>query len=424
MRTIYIYISLILMSLLLLGGQAYSQERRTEILIDFRVNSTRIDTLYKDNSSRISDLVSFLHDLRTDSTVRISGVTFCGAASPEGSYEYNTQLAHGRMAALEDFVRERMEIPDSIITRDNGYISWDHIISLVESSDLAYREEVLSILREEAELVSYLRGERIDRRVVKLKGLDGGKVWKELEREYFSSMRNAGVVFITLEAVPCLLPLDAVSEPLPLEAESPSYGMSYAEAERPGYFAMSLRTNMLYDALLTPNIGVEFHLGKGFTAGANWMYAWWSNDISHFYWRVYGGDISFRKYFGRASKEKPLRGHHLGVYAMGVTYDFLLGEDGKGIMGGIPGGDIFDMKNYGAGIEYGYSLPVSAHLNIDFTIGIGYLGGEYREYRVMDDCYVWQSTKYRNYWGPTKAEVSLVWLIGRGNVNLKKGGAR
>ena len=42
-----------------------------------------------------------------------------------------------------------------------------------------------------------------------------------------------------------------------------------------------------------------------------------------------------------------------------------------------------------AGLSYGYSLSLSRYFNIDFTIGIGYLWGEYKKYRVEDDCYVW-----------------------------------
>ena len=38
----------------------------------------------------------------------------------------------------------------------------------------------------------------------------------------------------------------------------------------------------------------------------------------------------------------------------------------------------------------------------------------------MDDHYVWTSTKMRHWFGPTKLEISLVWLIGNGNFNSKK----
>lgn len=97
---------------------------------------------------------------------------------------------------------------------------------------------------------------------------------------------------------------------------------------------------------------------------------------------------------------------------------------GAGYIGGEPSGSLFDRCHYGVGIEYGYSLPVARRLNIDFTIGAGYSAGKLYEYLPLDDCYVWQKTKNRRYFGPTKAEVSLVWLLGRGNVNKKKGGKR
>jgi hypothetical protein len=59
---------------------------------------------------------------------------------------------------------------------------------------------------------------------------------------------------------------------------------------------------------------------------------------------------------------------------------------------------------------------------MDFTLGAGYFGGKYYEYVPLDGCYVWQCTKKRNWVGPTKLEVSLVWLIGCDNYNKKKGG--
>ena len=117
-----------------------------------------------------------------------------------------------------------------------------------------------------------------------------------------------------------------------------------------------------------------------------------------------------RRYFGKASDVKPLQGLHAGVYGQIVTYDFEFG--GRGYLG--------DRWSWGTGLSFGYSLPVKKRLNIDFSVGAGYLGGEYKEYLPIDDCYVWQATKYRHWFGPTKLEVSLVWLLGRGNYNRDK----
>lgn len=186
---------------------------------------------------------------------------------------------------------------------------------------------------------------------------------------------------------------------------------------------MSLHTNLLYDVAAVPNLGMEFYLGKHFSIESNWMYGWWKSDSAHTYWRLYGGELTIRKWFGKRAKEKPLTGHHLGLYGQALTYDFVLGRSGQ--IGGVPGGSLWDRANFGGGIEYGYSLPIGKRLNLDFSIGIGYFTGEYQQYDTVDDCYVWQATKYRHYIGPTKAEISLVWLIGRDNINpMKKGGKR
>lgn len=170
---------------------------------------------------------------------------------------------------------------------------------------------------------------------------------------------------------------------------------------------------MLYDLLLVPNISTEFYLGRNWTLEAGWAYNWIKNDNSHVYWRLYGGGLELRKWFGRSSQVKPFQGHHIGIYANVGTYDFEFGSTGN-----------LSYLSYAAGLSYGYSLPIARRFNIDFEIGLGYFGGDYKEYIPIDHCYVWQADKRRHYIGPTKAEVSLVWLIGRGNVNKDKGGRK
>ena len=187
-------------------------------------------------------------------------------------------------------------------------------------------------------------------------------------------------------------------------------------------FYMDIRTNLLYDAALVPNIGVEFWLGKRMSVLGDWAYAWWNSNRRHHYWRIYGGELELRYWLGERAAQKPLQGHHLGLYGQWVTYDFEFGHTGQ--MGGEPGDNIFRRANYGIGLAYGYSLPVARRLNIDFTIGMGYFWGKYYEYIPNGGVYVWQRTCHRHFFGPTKIEVSLQWLIGRGNVNPKAGKER
>ena len=150
------------------------------------------------------------------------------------------------------------------------------------------------------------------------------------------------------------------------------------------------------------------------------MYAWWERNELHRYWRVYGGDLGLRWWFGGKSKERALSGHHLGLYGGILTFDFELGDNGY--LGGKPAGTLWDRWIMNSGIEYGYSLPVGRRLNIDFSIGVGYMGGNYIKYYPFDNDYYYDKEYHMSYFGPTKAEISLVWLIGRMNAHNRKGG--
>ena len=184
--------------------------------------------------------------------------------------------------------------------------------------------------------------------------------------------------------------------------------------ERMEKAVVALRTNMLYDAALIPNIGIEVKLGKGFTIGADWFGTWLFSDKKHIYWQCYGGYLTARYYWGKAAAEQPFTGHHVGIYGTALTYDVEFG--GKGYQAAKFG--------FGGGVEYGYSLRVARSLCIDFNLGLGYQGGEYKVYMPTDDGtghYVWMSTHMRHWWGPTKTEISLKWLI---SAKEKKGGGR
>ncbi len=163
---------------------------------------------------------------------------------------------------------------------------------------------------------------------------------------------------------------------------------------------LALRTNLLYDAAILPNIGAEVSLGRRWTVGADWFYTSLSSDSRHRCWKGYGGYLTLRRYFG----QRPMaNGHHLGLYVLGLTYDVEFG--GKGYQA--------DHFGFGGGVEYGYSRPIGRRLSLDFSLGVGFQDGEYKTYEPIDDHYVWQSTRKRHWWGPTKAEVSLKWIIGK-----------
>lgn len=417
-----------------MSGQVAAQnvhEARDSVKIYFRQGKIELDPEFRNNRKSLNRIADSLRTSYADSVYRLQKILVVGGASPEGSVKLNKWLSEKRAGVLFDYLSRYGTLPDSLKTTDFIGRDWNGLIRLVENDpEVPYREETLALLREIAGGAwgdASSHGDHLER----LRQLREGVPYYYMYKILFPELR-ASRLYLWYEKVwnpTALVPQPKTETEVLVPQTDTAFVRDtvivrdtvYLPAQCPPFY-MNIRTNMLYDALLVPNVGVEFYIGKDWSVVANWMYGWWKRDHSHWYWRAYGGDIALRKWFGKAAKEKPLTGHHLGIYGQMFTYDFETG--GKGYMGGKPGGTLWDKMNWAAGVEYGYSLPVARRLNIDFTIGVGYWGGTYHEYKPVDGCYVWQSTKQRHWFGPTKAEVSLVWLIGRGNYNKEKGGKR
>lgn len=391
----------------------------------FRVSDTRIEPSLAGNAAHLDALRSRLRAIAADSSLRVTSVNFLGGASPEGTDRSNRALCEGRADALRRCIGSFAAIPDSLFTTRYTGSDWAGLAAMVEADPaVPCREATLSLIRS---IMADGRGS--DARRARLRGLCNGRAYRYILANFFPALRTSRVIITTRRAPAAPAPVIAEPEPAPLpDGGSVDEGTAFVETAAPADsvrpFYMDIRTNLLYDAALVPNIGVQFYLGRNLSVIADWMYAWWSNDSRHRYWRIYGGDLGLRWWFGPHARRKPLTGHHIGIYGQILTYDFEFGR--RGWMGGKPGGTLWDKMQTGGGIEYGFALPIKPRLNIDFSVGLGYLGGIVHEYHPDDKGhYIREVTKRRRWWGPTKAEISLVWLIGRGNRNVKnieKGG--
>ncbi len=389
--------------------------------VHFRQSHIIIDPSYKNNQQTLDSVFA---GLSADSTGRriLRGVHVIGAASPEGSVRFNDYLSHKRAEAIFDRFRSRGLLTDSLARFSFLGRDWRGLQRSVEQDqNVPYRDEVLALLAR----INQDDNSEVAHPLAALKAVGGGAAYRYLYTNIFPSLRESQLI-VEYDRVPSpLITGIPVAEPFRLYTTGIIYTPEIRAITTPRIrkpFYMALKTNMLYDAALLPNIGAEVYVGKNWSVTADWMYGWWDRDRTHYYWRAYGGTVGARRWFGSAAARKPLTGHHLGAFAGVVTYDFELG--GRGYMGGRPHGTLWDRCNFISGIEYGYSLPVGKRLNIDFSAAIGYMCGKYLEYVPKDNFYVWQSTHKLRWFGPTKLEIALVWLIGRGNYNSQKGGSK
>jgi hypothetical protein len=387
--------------------------------VQFRRGEGTFDPLFNNNEANLMKVVNHLDKLHQDTLVEFKNIYIAAGASPEGSTELNDNLSRQRASALRLEIAKRLPYLNDALHEHAIGEDWQGLAALIRKTPgVPAASQALDIIENQPLWDYDAKGRVVSGRKAKLKKLQNGYVWNWMLNNLFPTLRGSSINLLVEIYRRPKFEAKQVEEPAPVIEEpevvnQPKHEVIPVEEPpvitppepTPRYFA--IRTNMLYDIAAIPNLGVDIYLGKNWTIDGIWHYAWWKCDHKHRYWRTYGGDLALRKWFGSKANEKPLTGHHIGIYGQILTYDFEWGN--KGYQG--------PRWSYGGGVEYGYSQPIGSRLNIDFTLGVGYLGGKYYEYIPIDQCYVWQATKQRHWIGPTKLEISLVWLIGRGNVN-------
>ncbi|MDE7411042.1 MAG: DUF3575 domain-containing protein, partial [Paramuribaculum sp.] len=363
---------ILLSAVVSLATSVSAEEVSDSTVIYFHQGRSIIEKEYRNNGARLDSLVSRLGELSRDSLFRLKHVKVVGSASPEGSVRINKRLSDHRAENLYDYISKRVCLPDSMTRSEFVGRDWAGLYAQVENdSAVPYRQDVLGVV---SDILDSLRDGQPDNggNLRRIMDLHSGIPYGYMYRHLFPDLRVSRL-YVVYETARNLYPLTAVDGDVFMSSVALTPVMPDVRYVRSGKpFYMALKTNMLYDAAALPNIGAEFYVGKNWSVGADWMYGWWDNDSRHRYWRAYGGDVVVRRWFGEKAEEKPLTGHHAGVFAGVVTYDFEFG--GQGYMGGLPGRTLWDRCNVVAGVEYGYSLPVGRRINIDFTIGVGYIG--------------------------------------------------
>jgi hypothetical protein len=387
---------------------------RSRVLIAYPASEVNILPDFEGNRIELGKLNSSLTQLLSDTTATLRQMRIHSYGSPDGPFRKNERLARQRTDSLVAYVVRQTAIPQEKIISTSTAEDWDGLQAFVQkvpSEQLPHREGLLRIIRsartpdgkEWAMKVTY----PTDYRFLVENCLPGLRR-ADFHIEYIITRRMPKAP--EPEVAPVVeTPAPADTLPVVPEVVCPRL--------------IAVKTNLLYDAVLIPNIGIEISLGKRWTVAADWFYTWFKSDNRHRYWQGYGGYLTVRKYFGGKTSQLstvnchlPFTGHHVGAYVSALTYDVEWG--GRGYQAAKFG--------FGGGVEYGYSKRIGRRLCLDFTLGVGFQDGEYKEYLPTDDGtghYVWQSTHKRHWWGPTKAEISLKWLIGR-MPKVKKGGER
>jgi hypothetical protein len=169
---------------------------------------------------------------------------------------------------------------------------------------------------------------------------------------------------------------------------------------------VAVKTNLLYDATTTPNLGVEVGVGKKHTMqlyyGLNpWKF---NTDNGQKYFKHWLLMPEYRYWFCHR-----FQGSFVGVHALGGEFDAANVK--------LPFGMFKELRDHryegwyvGGGVSYGYQWVLSRHWNFEASVGVGVIYAKYKGYEC-GDCGRMTDDGDKFYVGPTKAVLSILYMF-------------
>ncbi|MDE7153181.1 MAG: DUF3575 domain-containing protein [Muribaculaceae bacterium] len=343
-----------------------------------------------------------------------------GYASPEGPFTTNDRLSTQRCNVIAEYLSAHAGVPVSDIQTYPGGVAWTGLRDLVlKEAATPSREAVLKILDEygpEA-CTNRIKSNQCRKSLMEL---DGGSTYNWLLDNLFPRLRYSLAVFVyrcadvatndsvveneaqayTDTTAGTILPADTVTI-------NPTGDVVIGGCESVGYMSppplnsaplhrLAIKTNLLYDAALLPNIEVEYRINSEWSVALEGGVAWWGKYSHQRSYRLALVSPEVKRWI---HPKAPWHGLYVGAFTGAGLYDFekpSRGYRGEGVM---------------AGISVGYMWTLKRNLSFEAAVGAGYLFTRYKEYKPMHGHHVYQRTKDLNYFGPLKLKFSIVWRL-------------
>lgn len=165
----------------------------------------------------------------------------------------------------------------------------------------------------------------------------------------------------------------------------------------------AIKTNLIYDATASVNLGFEFGLAKHWTLDINGNLNMW-NISGLKKWRHWFAQPEARFWFC-----DKFNGHFLGFHAVGGQYNI---GGTRLVFNAFPETKTARFEGWGAGIgiAYGYQWLLSKNWSIEASVGIGYIYSMYDKFPCAT-CGTLIGEGAKHYFGPTKASLSVIYIM-------------
>ncbi|MDE6010589.1 MAG: DUF3575 domain-containing protein [Muribaculaceae bacterium] len=404
------------------------------VKVYFRAGQRQFDPTLGENREKMD---RFMQALNTYVKSDIESIVVRSYTSPDGTSSFNETLARQRCDSIAAYIVANSGLSRSLIHTIPEGIAWNALLQLVKQDPrVPDRGAVLDILENTPVWVFDANGKVVDGRKSRLMSLDRGLPYNWMLKNLFPQLRNAVAISVVMKSVqskasepseksdnhePCdsneiyddSCPMDSIqsselsdpfeptelSEPSDLLDNSDSFDSSATSGEMASWTEdhFAVKTNLLYYAVLMPNLEVEWRFSKRWSVALEGDVAWYGRNTSFHKYRI---AIVTPEVRYRVRPREAWRGLYVGVFIGPGVYDLENGGNGyrgEGVM---------------TGVSLGYSWPIARRLSLEAALGVGYLYTRYKEYKPFDGHFLYQRTKDLNYFGPLKLKLSLVWRFG------------
>lgn len=162
---------------------------------------------------------------------------------------------------------------------------------------------------------------------------------------------------------------------------------------------VAVKSNLLYDATSTINLGVEAGLSKKLTLDVSGNYNPWTfkNNAKIKHWLI---QPELRYWLCER-----FNGHFFGLHAHYAEYN----AGGIKFINGLKD-NRYQGNLYGVGLSYGYQWILSNRWSLEAQLGLGWAHLDYEKY-PCESCGKKLGDETKDYFGVTKAAISIIYFI-------------
>jgi tetratricopeptide (TPR) repeat protein len=154
---------------------------------------------FRENRTVLERIIDVTQKIMADTTSSVKIIQIIGLASIEGPIAGNEKLATNRAIALQRYIQDRLQIPDSLFDTVGGGEAWAEFRDQLEERVEAQSPRAAE-LQQALDIIDSENDANIRER--KLRQINRGRTWKYIKDEILSDQRNSGYIRIYYDYVP------------------------------------------------------------------------------------------------------------------------------------------------------------------------------------------------------------------------------